>query len=105
MIRHSCVAIRIRSDIGYHHGCGPSTMRPGARLFSTRPASKEVPNMFKGFIRILPALMVLAASCAMAQTYPSRPIRLVVPFAAGGPADFLGRVIGQKLGEALGAQI
>ncbi len=53
--------------------------------------------------------VVFAASCgsttAPAQPYPSRPIRLVVPFAAGGPADFLGRVIGQKLGEALGQQI
>jgi tripartite-type tricarboxylate transporter receptor subunit TctC len=47
----------------------------------------------------------LAVSAASAQTYPTRLIRLVVPFAAGGPADFLGRVIGQKLGEVLGQQI
>jgi tripartite-type tricarboxylate transporter receptor subunit TctC len=48
---------------------------------------------------------VPGAAAAVAQTYPSRAIRLVVPFAAGGPADFLGRVIGQKLGEGLGQQI
>jgi tripartite-type tricarboxylate transporter receptor subunit TctC len=47
----------------------------------------------------------LGAATACAQPYPSRPIRLVVPFAAGGPADFLGRVIGQKLAEVLGQQI
>ena len=47
----------------------------------------------------------LGVTAAAAQTYPSRPIRLVVPFAAGGPADFLGRVLGQKLGETLGQQI
>jgi tripartite-type tricarboxylate transporter receptor subunit TctC len=47
----------------------------------------------------------LAATAATAQTYPSRPIRLIVPFAAGGPADFLGRIIGQKLSEGLGQQI
>jgi tripartite-type tricarboxylate transporter receptor subunit TctC len=47
----------------------------------------------------------LGATAAVAQTYPARPIRLVVPFAAGGPADFLGRVLGQKLGETLGQQI
>ena len=59
-------------------------------------------------LRLLAALFAVAAcavASALAQTYPSRPIRLVVPFAAGGPADFLGRVIGQKLGEALGQQI
>jgi tripartite-type tricarboxylate transporter receptor subunit TctC len=50
-------------------------------------------------------LGLLAPLLADAQTYPVRPIRLVVPFAAGGPADFLGRVFGQKLGEALGQQI
>jgi len=49
--------------------------------------------------------VALGAAAASAQPYPSRPIRLVVPFAAGGPADFLGRVIGQKLGEVLGQQI
>ena len=42
---------------------------------------------------------------AAAQPYPARPITLIVPFAPGGPADVLGRVIGQKLSEALGQQI
>jgi len=54
---------------------------------------------------VLALLFAAGASAAAAQTYPSRLIRLVVPFAAGGPADFLGRVFGQKLGEALGQQI
>jgi tripartite-type tricarboxylate transporter receptor subunit TctC len=47
----------------------------------------------------------LGAAAAAAQSYPTRPIRLVVPFAAGGPADFLGRVVGQRLGEVLGQQV
>jgi tripartite-type tricarboxylate transporter receptor subunit TctC len=55
--------------------------------------------------QFLLAAMLFAAASAAAQTYPTRPIKLVVPFAAGGPADFLGRVFGQKLGEALGQQI
>jgi tripartite-type tricarboxylate transporter receptor subunit TctC len=46
-----------------------------------------------------------AATAQAADSYPTRPITLVVPFAAGGPADFLGRVIGQKLGDELGQPI
>ena len=42
---------------------------------------------------------------AAAQTYPHRSIMLIVPFAPGGPADVLGRVIGQKLSEELGQQV
>jgi tripartite-type tricarboxylate transporter receptor subunit TctC len=39
---------------------------------------------------------------AMAQTYPARPVKIIVPFAAGGPADNFARFIGQRLGDALG---
>jgi hypothetical protein len=49
--------------------------------------------------------LLLAPMAAAAQTYPSRQITLIVPFAPGGPADFLGRLVGQKMGEALGQQI
>src|SRR2546430_4139784 len=51
------------------------------------------------------ALFALFVSAAAAQTYPTRQITLVVPFAPGGPADFLGRLIGQKMSEELGQQI
>lgn len=42
---------------------------------------------------------------AAAQAYPARPIRLIVPFPAGGPADFLARLMGQKMAGDLGQQI
>jgi len=61
----------------------------------------------KGFsIRILGALVLSAVSLASAaQTYPGKPIRLVVPYAAGGGADNAARVIAESLGEELGQQV
>jgi tripartite-type tricarboxylate transporter receptor subunit TctC len=63
-------------------------------------------DMFKVIARLLFAVALTAvAATASAQTYPTRPITLIVPFAPGGPADFLGRLIGHKLSEEFGQQI
>jgi tripartite-type tricarboxylate transporter receptor subunit TctC len=51
------------------------------------------------------AALCLAFSGAQAQTYPNKPIRLVVGFAPGGNTDTVARVVGQKLGERLGQQV
>jgi tripartite-type tricarboxylate transporter receptor subunit TctC len=48
---------------------------------------------------------LLAATVVQAQTYPSKPIRIVVPYTAGGPADLLVRALGQKLTDAWSQQI
>lgn len=40
-----------------------------------------------------------AQTAADAASYPNRPIRIIVPFPAGGPSDVLARIIGQRLGE------
>lgn len=50
-------------------------------------------------------LMLVAASSTHAQSYPSKPIRLVVPFPAGGPADITARIVSPKVAEALGQNI
>jgi tripartite-type tricarboxylate transporter receptor subunit TctC len=51
------------------------------------------------------AAMILASPLARAQTYPSRPITLVVPFPAGGSSDIIARTISPRFGERLGTTI
>jgi tripartite-type tricarboxylate transporter receptor subunit TctC len=50
------------------------------------------------------ATCVAGLTAASAQTYPNRPITMIIPFAAGGPTDVLGRLVGQRMGEVLGQQ-
>ncbi len=56
-----------------------------------------------------PCVMLAAvfglATTAPAQTFPNRPITMIIPFAAGGPTDVLGRLIGQFMSEKLGQQV
>jgi tripartite-type tricarboxylate transporter receptor subunit TctC len=58
-----------------------------------------------GFVHGVAATLLSLASLAapaLAQDYPTRPVKIIVPFAAGGPADIYARVIGRQLQEALG---
>ena len=51
------------------------------------------------------ALFIAMPLLAMAQAYPTRPIKMLVPFPAGGTVDFFARVVAPKLGEALGQPV
>ena len=60
--------------------------------------------------RIVLAMIAIAAisgfaGSAEAQSFPSRPITMIVPFAAGGPTDVIARVIGERMGQSLGQPV
>ncbi|MCC6534962.1 MAG: tripartite tricarboxylate transporter substrate binding protein [Burkholderiales bacterium] len=53
---------------------------------------------------LLAAAIGLSANAASAQTYPAKPVRIIIPFPPGGPTDIFGRMIAQHLSEALKQQ-
>ena len=61
----------------------------------------------RGFLTLAATSVALPAACriARAQTYPSRPITLIEPFAAGGPLDTIGRILAERMRVALGQPI
>jgi tripartite-type tricarboxylate transporter receptor subunit TctC len=63
--------------------------------------------MMRGGRTLIKAAFVTLAVAggARAQDWPARPVTMVVPFAAGGPVDVLGRILAQYLGEAIGKQV
>jgi tripartite-type tricarboxylate transporter receptor subunit TctC len=59
-------------------------------------------QFLRSTLALLGLAAVMAQAPASAQAYPNRPVKIVVPFATGGPADVYARFIAQRLGDALG---
>ncbi len=58
-----------------------------------------------GTLAVLLVTCTVSGAQAAEGKYPDRPLRFIVPFAAGGPSDILARMVGQKLGESLGETV
>src|SRR4029079_2758048 len=76
----------------------------GFRSKLRSPAMAMEMTMLKAFVTFLLLLMMMTAPPVAAQSYPNRPVHVIVPFPAGGVTDVTARLIGQKLSEALGQQ-
>ena len=60
-------------------------------------------NAFVSLVPLVSALLICGTP--LAQSYPSKPIRLILPFAPGSPSDMVGRTIGQKMGAQMGQNL
>src|SRR5262245_59044859 len=61
--------------------------------------------MLRVFGAALAALLAVAAPLSLAQTWPTKPIRILIPFTPGGTNDILARTLGPKLSEAVGQPV
>src|SRR5205823_9379719 len=82
----------------------PNAVRQQRRI----PATKQRSESMRTRRTFLPLLAALAAvpltGPARAQGWPQRPVKLIVPFAAGGNTDVIARIVAQRLGAAFGLQ-
>src|SRR5580765_7061275 len=96
------MATRVKDESGASHGFG-SHAAAGPGRVSSRPTRRVREDFMRGLLACLVTCLALAASAqagAQAETYPARPITIVVPFAAGSGTDSIARIVGQHLSTA-----
>src|SRR5450631_1857067 len=62
-------------------------------------------TMLRKIVGAVIGTLLATTASAPAQNFPTKPLTMIIPFAAGGPTDVLGRVVGQRMGEILGQSI
>jgi tripartite-type tricarboxylate transporter receptor subunit TctC len=62
-------------------------------------------NLSRALAVLLAAVLPWLATTALAQSYPNKPIRLIIPFPPGGTTDIVGRIVAEKLGQNLGQPV
>jgi tripartite-type tricarboxylate transporter receptor subunit TctC len=77
----------------------------GQRKEQTMKSMKSLPFKTLGILLALCMVLALATAAAAAEAYPTKPIRLIVPFPPGGSNDIIGRLIAAQLTERLGKQV
>src|SRR5262245_34369883 len=78
-----------------------------AACSANKEAKARIPKRKLMFARLIAALglLITLPAAGGAQDFPSKPLTMIIPFAAGGPTDVLGRVAAQRMGEILGQQV
>src|SRR3974377_326 len=93
---------------GYRFGSGSGfTHVEFAKLLSSNGASRSqsMPGVAGFFCLAIATLFLFPVPAQASDNYPSRPIRLIVGFAAGSSGDVAARIIGHKLGDILGQSV
>src|SRR5262249_60115072 len=84
-----------------HNGCSDRTRpSPGPEGNSMTPARRRFL-----ILAVVAAALPAAAQSAQAQAFPTRPLTVVVPFAAGGPTDTIARIMGERMRATLGQTV
>jgi tripartite-type tricarboxylate transporter receptor subunit TctC len=82
------------------------TTRHNARRFDAGEApDEEMTTMWRRWLSGLAVTAVCIPTWVAAQTYPSKPVRLIVPFAPGGTTDIVARIVSERMAVALGQQV